>query len=704
MNEIAAIPLFLLSPAGASVVVEQPPQAQVQAQSIDGVQLAAAAPIVITGERSGYGARTTSTATKTNTPIRDIPQALTVISAQQVEDQALRSVSDLLLFVPGASPGTGESNRDQFTLRGNNTTADLFIDGVRDDAQYFRDFYNVERIEVLRGPNAMIFGRGGGGGIVNRVLKRSSLSNDRHFTLSSSSEGGARLATDIDQSIGQTAGVRFNALFEDGRSFRHDVKLRRYGVNPTVAVQLSPETRLDVGYEYFHDRRTADRGVPSDFDRPLKGFDRTFFGDPQHSFAKANVHIGTATVDSELGQGLTLRNRTSVARYDKFYQNIYPSNLDEATREVVLGAYNSRNDRTNAFNQTDLIRTGTIAGIDQTLLVGVELGRQWSRNKRLTGTILGGNRVPLSHPTVDVETIFVAAPSDADNRTRASTAALYVQNQIRPASWLEIVVGLRLDRFDLKVDDLNGSGATFARRDTMLSPRLGIILKPTANLSAYGSLSRSFLPQSGDQFSGLDLDRESLKPERFDNLEFGIKWAPVDGLLATAAIYQLDRKNTRSVDPADPTRFVLTGAQRSRGIELGLERNITNRWQVSAGYALQSAKITETTTAAPAGRRVALVPRHSLSLWSRYDFNPTFGAGLGLIARSRSFASISNQVALPAYARADAAFYYKIRPGVEAQLNIENLLGAHYFPSAHNDNNIAPGAPRTARLTINFGF
>jgi catecholate siderophore receptor len=187
-------------------------------------------------------------------------------------------------------------------------------------------------------------------------------------------------------------------------------------------------------------------------------------------------------------------------------------------------------------------------------------------------------------------------------------------------------------------------------------------------------------------------------------VEFGIKWAPVDGLLATAAIYQLDRKNTRSVDPVDPTRFVLTGAQRSRGIELGLERNITNRWQVSAGYALQSAKITETTTAAPAGRRVALVPRHSLSLWSRYDFNTTFGAGLGLIARSKSFASISNQVVLPAYARADAAFYYKIRVGVEAQLNIENLLGAHYFPSAHNDNNIAPGTPRTARLTINFGF
>ena len=198
-----------------------------------------------------------------------------------MQDQTLRSVGEMLLFVPGATPGTGEANRDQFTLRGNNTTADMFIDGVRDDAQYFRDFYNIDRIEVLKGPNAMIFGRGGGGGVVNRVLKRPSFTDHRELIAGSSSEGGVRLAGDLDHTAGGSLGLRLNGLFEDGRSFRHHVKLRRYGINPTAAVLLSDRARLDLSYEYFHDRRTADRGVPADFDRPLKGYDKTFFGDPR---------------------------------------------------------------------------------------------------------------------------------------------------------------------------------------------------------------------------------------------------------------------------------------------------------------------------------------------------------------------------------------------------------------------------------------
>jgi len=227
---------------------------------------------------------------------------------------------------------------------------------------------------------------------------------------------------------------------------------------------------------------------------------------------------------------------------------------------------------------------------------------------------------------------------------------------------------------------------------------------PLQNLSIYSSYSRSYLPQAGDQFNSLAANTETLKAERFDNYEAGVKWEPISGLLATAAVYQLDRTNTRVTDPADPTRFVLTGAQRSRGLELGLERSINHKWLVSAGYALQEAEITETTTAAPAGRKVPLVPRHSFSLWNRYDISPRFGVGLGFLARSKSYASISNAVVLPAYARVDGAVYYEVAPGVEAQVNVENLLGADYFPTAHNDNNIAPGAPRFVKFSVGYKF
>jgi catecholate siderophore receptor len=667
---------------------------------------AAAGPdIVITGERVPYGVKVTSTATKTPTDIRNIPQALTIISGAQIADQQLRSVGELLLFVPGASYNSGEGNRDTLVLRGNSSTADFFIDGVRDDVQYFRDFYNIDRIEVLKGPNAMIFGRGGGGGIVNRVMKRPSLNPDRSATASGDGWGGFRLAGDVDEPFNGGFGLRLNGVYEDGDSFRHHVDLKRYGINPTAAVVLGPDTRIDLSYEYFHDRRTADRGVVADGDEPIRGHTRTFFGDPDDSFAKADVNLATLAVEHRFNDGLTLRNRTMLGDYDKLYQNIYGNGFNASTGLVALAAYNNRNDRKNLFSQTDLIWENRLAGIDQTLLFGFEVGREKSRNFRNTGSFPDGNLVPVSDPTVDANVIFAPIASDVNNRVTASVSAIYAQDQIRPTSWLEIVAGLRFDSFRIDVDDLRPtSPGEFSRRDRLWSPRLGLILKPTESLSIYGSFSRSYLPQSGDQFSGLTNITEGLKPERFDNYELGAKWEIFDGLLATAAVYRLGRTNTRATNPADPSQTVLTGAQRSRGIELGLERSITSRWLISGGYALQKAEITKTTAAAPAGREVPLVPRHSFSLWNRYDFTKSIGAGIGVIARSRSYATISNAVKLPAYARLDGALFYRLPNGLEAQINLENLLGAHYFPTANADNNIAPGAPRSVKASVGYSF
>ena len=671
--------------------------------------------ILVQGERPTYGVSQTSTATRTDTPIKDIPQALTVITKAQIEDQVLRSVGELLYFVPGATPGTGEGNRDQITLRGNNTSADFFRDGVRDDVQYFRDFYNVERVEVLKGPNAMIFGRGGGGGVINRVTKRSSLRPGRDFAIVGDSEGSIRLTGDVDQPLGNGVGLRVSGVYENGESFRRQVDLERYAINPTLGWTAGPNTRVDLSYEYFRDRRTADRGVPSLNGEPVEGFDRTFFGDPDKSFAKANVNIATLAVEHRFADGLTLRNRTLLGAYDKFYQNVYPNSaVLPATgifpERVRLAAYSLRTDRTNLFSQTDLVWENRLAGIDQTLLFGFELGGQKSRNHRINGTISGvgvidGNAVPVSDPTVDVDLVFAPIASNDDNRTRATVAAVYVQDQIRLSPMFEIVAGLRFDSFKLTVDDLRPAVNTeFSRRDQLWSPRLGLVFKPQENLSFYASYSRSYLPQSGDQFAALNPTAEALKPERFDNYEIGAKWEPIEGLLATAAIYQLDRSNTQAVDPLNPANRVLTGEQRSKGLELGLERSISDRWLISAGYAWQKAEIIETTAAAPEGREVPLVPRHSFSLWNRYDVTDKLGLGLGVIARSKSYASISNAVKLPGYARVDVAAFYDLAKGIEAQLNIENLFNADYFPTAHNDNNIAPGAPTTIKAALRFGF
>ncbi len=677
-------------------------------------------PIVVVGQRDEYGVKSTSTATKTDTDIKDIPQAISVISEAQIEDQQLRSIADVLYFVPGAAPGTGESNRDQITLRGNNTTADFFVDGIRDDVQYFRDFYNVDRIEVLKGPNAMIFGRGGGGGIVNRVTKRSSLNEYRQLIAAGDSYGGVRFTGDVDQPLGESIGLRVNGMYENGDSFRHDVDLERYGINPTVGIQAGPDTRIDLSYEYLHDRRTTDRGVPADARggagtidnpiEPLDGFDKTFFGDPDKSYAKANVHVATFGIEHRFAEGLTLRNRTLFGDYDKFYQNTFPNSAANGGGTVTLSAYNDSTERQNLFSQTDLVWENRLAGVDQILLIGFEVGQQKSKQRRQNGFFQPADStslvVPLSDPTIDADIIFrpLNANGSATNFTRgkAHVAAVYIQDQIKLSPMFEIVAGLRFDRFELDITNLN-NGAEFGRTDNLWSPRLGLVFKPLENLSIYASYSRSYLPQSGDQFGSLDLTTEALKPERFDNYEIGAKWEPIEGLLATAAIYRLDRTNTRF--QVSPGVFALTGEQRSKGIELGLERSISDNWQVSAGYAWQKAEVTEATTACTSGDcEVPLVPRHSFSMWTRYDASKQFGFGVGAIARSKSFASISNAVKLPAYARFDAALFYTLTENIEAQINVENILGADYFPSAHSDNNIAPGAPRTAKAAVRFRF
>jgi catecholate siderophore receptor len=672
--------------------------------------------IVVTGQRLEYGAQETCSATRTCSDVEDVPQSISVVSESQIEDQALRSISDVLMYVPGATPGTGEGNRDQITLRGNNTTADFFVNGVRDDVQYFRDLYNAERIEVLRGPNAMIFGRGGGGGVVNRVTKRSSFRRYREVALQGDNEGGVRLTGDFDQPLGNAAGVRLSGVYEDGESFRRHVDLERYGVNPVLGASFG-DTRIDLSYEYFHDRRTADRGVPAFRGRPLRGFDRIFFGDPDVSFARVDAHILSLAVEHRFSDAVTVRNRTSYGDYDKMYQNVFPGAIDAAGTGVALSAYNDTTKRRNLFSQTDLIVEADLGGMSHTLLLGSEVGKQDSVSRRRNGFFvsagnpagIGSITVPLASPTIRSDVVFLPVNVNAGrtpanfNQGDASILAFYAQEQLRVSDRFQLVAGLRFDRFKLDVLNRN-TGGTFSRTDNLLSPRLGLIFKPLSDLSLYASYGRSYLPSSGDQFGSLDVTSQALKPERFDNYEIGAKWEPVPGLLATVAVYRLDRTNTRALDPVT-NLTVLTGAQRSRGLEIGLERNLTDKWQVAAGYALQEAKVTRATAACPSGKcEVPLVPRHQFSVWNRYNVSKSLGFGLGVIAASKSYASISNAVTLPGYARVDAAVFYELSDGIEAQVNVENLLGADYFPTAHSDNNIAPGAPTTARATLRFRF
>lgn len=686
----------------------------------DDADVGAVSGVVVTAPRDiDYNARRTSTATKTDTPLRDVPQSVTVITDQLIRDQSIQNLSDVFRYVPGVGVGQGEGHRDAPTIRGNATTADFFVNGVRDDVQYIRDLYNVERVEVLKGPNAMIFGRGGGGGVINRVTKTADGSDERKLTAELGSWDHKRFTVDLSKGLDDDLSGRVVGLFERSESFREFVNLERWGVNPSLAWRNSDGLTVSLAYEHFEDDRTTDRGVPSFNGRPSPAPRRAFFGDPERSYATTNVDLATLAVEYVVSDDLILRNRTVYGDYDKYYVNIYPGGAavagpGGAPATFPLQAYNTTSPRENLFSQTDIVWKTDWAGMAHTILAGVELGRQHTDNLRQTGhfgaasgpTTLAGN--PFSDPTRRGLTIaFTNSGTDANNRVKATVAAAYVQDQIELTPQWQVLAGLRYDQFKVDVHDRRASTIgrrDFNRQDELWSPRLGLIYKPVAPVSIYGSYSVSYLPASGDQFSSLTTITEGLKPEKFENLEVGAKWEVNPNLLVTAALYRLDRDNTTSPDPARPGQVVLTGAQRSRGLEISVAGRLSSRWEVAGGYALQDAEIRRTTAAAPAGRDVALVPEQTLSLWNRYDVTQRLSLGLGLIHQGARFASISNAVTLPGYTRADAAIFLKVSDRVRGQINIENLFDRRYAATSHGDNNILFGTPRAVRVSADVRF
>jgi catecholate siderophore receptor len=660
--------------------------------------------------KESYAIQRSVTATKTDTALVDVPQAVTMITRELIDDQAMRGIGDVTRYVPGVGIAQGEGNRDTPVLRGNSTTADFFVDGVRDDVQYFRDLYNVDRVEVIKGPNAMIFGRGGSGGLINRVTKQARGQTHRELTLQAGSWDQYRATLDVGQAVSAALAFRVTGLFEDSGSYRDGVTLRRQGVNPTFAYVLAPATTLRFGYEYFHDERVADRGVPSFQGRPLRTAASTFFGDPDQSPTSATVHTVYAILEHRFANGVSLRNHTRSSAYEKFYQNVFPGAVNAAGTSVSLSAYNQGTDRENLFNQTDVEFTVDTGGVEHHLLAGLELARQATDNLRLTGYFTGISptttsvSVPVSHPRSTSPITFQPGATDADNHGVARTVAVYAQNQIRLRPEWQAVLGLRVEKFTVDFRN-HRTAASVDSADTLVSPRVGLLFKPAAELSFYTSYTMSHVPRAGEQLAALSLTNRALAPEEFNNYEVGVKWDARPDLSFTAATYRLDRRNVVISDPADPTRSLLVDGQRATGVELAVTGRLTKTWSLAGGYAYQNGEIKATQSAAiVAGSRLAQLPRHTLSLWNRYDFNRRLGAGLGAIYRAAINPSTDGAVKLPGFVRIDAALFYRFDDRFRAQLNVENVLDRAYFASAHSNTNITPGSPRAYRVSLTTAF
>ncbi len=678
--------------------------------------------IIVTGEKEGYVA-ISSAGLKTATPLIDTPQTVSVVTREQLDDQALQDIGDILRYTPGASIGQGEGNRDQITIRGQNTTADFFVDGIRDDVQYFRPLYNIERVEIHKGPNAMIFGRGGGGGIINRVTK--SPIADRQFgeaTASVDSFGAFYLSGDLNLPVADSAAFRLNGLYEEFNNHRNFYDGWRIAVNPTFGAELDDNNRILLSYEYVDDDRAVDRGNPAELRAagdacsfadpcgPLTGYRDTLFGQPGTNRTTLQAHIVKLRVEHDFSDELSFSSTTQYGDYDKLYRNVYPvdarSNdirLTPAVDSVTLDGYVDTTDRENFITQGNLLWTGETGALGHSLLLGYEIGQQKSANARRDIFFASSSDDQVVVPLSDV----IAVPTftfPAFSRSTVSDLkflSLYVQDQISIGDHFDIIGGVRFDRFDLDVNDIQNS-LLLSRTDEKFSPRFGAIYKPQENVSFYASYAKSFLPRSGDQFLTLSPSDANLAPETFENYEIGVKYDLTSGLSLTAALFRLDRDD-QSILLDNQGNSTLSGS-RTEGVEFQLVGKLTDQLQINAGYSYLDGQQRNAASVGGQDLRLFQVPEHMISLWTKYDFTDQFAAGVGVTHQSSQFATNDNTVRIPAFTRVDAALYYDVSEQIQLQLNVENLFDETYYPSVHNNDNISTGEPLNARFTVKFGF
>lgn len=653
-------------------------------------------------------------ALRTPTPIIDVPQSLSIVTADEISRRGFTSIRQIIDYTPGVNTSQGEGHRDSIVFRGVRSTADFFIDGVRDDVQYYRSLYNLEQVEILRGPNALLFGRGGTGGILNRVTKRGVVGES--FTggqLSVDTFGAVGVQLDANLSTSENAAFRVNAMYEYLNNHRDFYDGDRFGINPTARFQFGPATTLDLSYEYVDHERFIDRGIPTGTNgRPVEAFEDIVFADPELNTNELQAHLFRVSLQHDFSENLKANFSAFYGDYDKLYQNFYASGYDQAAtpNQVTLDGYIDTTRRENLILSGNLVGEFDTGRIHHTVIVGGEYINTSSDQDRFNSfwsTTMDDNEVfAIARPLnlrggVGVNAAGVPTTNDFtvdlndDTRVDVDVFSAYIQDEIEVTDWLNLVVGARFDSFDIEVFNVPAN-ETRSRRDEEISPRLGVILKPQENISIYASYSETFLPRSGEQFTDINGANNALDPDTFTNLEAGIKWDINPGLSFTAAIFEIEQSSPQ-VSDNDPATLDVIDSQ-IQGFELQLQGQVTEWWFVSAGYSYLDGE--QVDRAGATGLRPRELPEHMFSIWNSFQVTNRFGLGLGMTYQDESFIDNGNTAVLPSYTRFDAAAYYDVTDDVRIQVNVENLFDKLYFPNAHATHQASVGAPLNARFSV----
>jgi catecholate siderophore receptor len=717
--------------------------------------------VEVTGAaRRDVQAPVASNSDKFTAPLLDTPKSVTVIGQEVIAQTAAVSLTDALRSVPGITIGAGEGGNpvgDNVFIRGYNAQTDTYVDGIRDSGSQSREIFNLEQVEVVKGPNSAYGGRSSAGGGINLISKSAQLENFSNASVGLGTDQYRRVTGDLNRTLGDNAAFRLNVMAHEANTPGRDiVGGDRWGIAPTVSFGLNGPTKAILSYYHMSSSEIPDTGIPfnnpfasgpnvarNGDGTPIKVARETFYGLVNRDFRDTETDIGTIDLRHDFGNNLVLRN---VTRYGKSKNDFVWTQPDDSKGNVVLYGTvwrraNTRvTDTETMANATSLSGKLATGGIKHSFNTGVEISRE--STERSAYLFTPGTNNPLTNtftcPTSGAATlynctttnnpnpydpwVYTRSVSPALTRVKTNTRAVYGFDTIEFNPQWMLNLGLRWDAFKTALDTMAGptTAATRARVDTSFTTyQAGLVYKPSTNGSIYVSYATSATPPGNDGGDGLDaltVAVQNLQPQESKNFEVGTKWEVLNSRLSlNAAVFKSEMNNARVTAPDGTTQNV--GRKELKGLELGFSGKLTNAWQVFGGYTYLDGVVADNgylnvgTTAAPVyvvspynGNVFPTTPKHSASLWSSYAFNKSFNAGLGMNYVDRVYANINNTKYAPSYTRFDAMASYTLNKNVSFQLNVQNLGDKLYFDRVSSPHYAGVGPGRSASLTANLKF
>jgi catecholate siderophore receptor len=648
----------------------------------------------------------------------DIPQSMTIVTQDLMREQAAFNLRDSLRNVTGISLQAGEGGGgqgDNLSLRGFSARTDIFLDGIRDTGQYNRDVFNLEAVEVLKGPSAVYFGRGSTGGVINQVSKTPQKERFYDGTLSGGNGPLGRGTVDLNQPFGDSMAIRLNALAQYSEPVgRDDVDFLRFGVAPSFAWGVGTPTLFTASYYYYQENNQPDRGIPivtfpGQIGGPPDVDPSNYYGLVQQDEEKVHLNRATLTFDHKFNESIAVHNIFRYQYSDRL-SKVTPGGIlaplmpGQPLSSIVVTRNRAGRDENESIlaNQSEALFKFDTWMLKHKLVAGIDVARQ--TYDRQTLTLTPGPNTSLTDPDPFPPGIYTTT-NGVRFEAHATSVGAYVVDDVQLLSWLKLVAGARYDNFDSEVENFNADrtlATKFSRVDQFWSPRAALVVQPTSSQTYYFAWGRSFNP-SAEQLNSINVANQGVEPEQTNSYELGAKLAFFNNALGvTGALFRIDKSNARTVDPITGVA-TLDGNVRSQGLELGIIGRPVPEWNIFFGYTFLNTEIIQGFEVGTQGKNLANAPDHALSLWTTYDFLQKWQAGTGIFYSSSRFGNNANTSQVPGYVRWDLTGAYQVNKNVGVRLNIQNVMDTTYFDQVH-PGHVIPGDGRTFILSGNFTF